>query len=205
MVLQLLAEISLPHDLLGRLHEENGPHELIQVGLLLAGFVVAVKTLLGMDRNKNRWLTFYIGVAAFSCLIVAIEEMSWGQTIFKWGTPEEWAEVNNQRETNLHNTSKWLNQKPRFILEIGILFGGIILPLLKEYKPLWLPKRFEIIYAPQELFVTAIIALFVKLTDKIGKSYLDFDFFTRPSEVGELYLFYFVLFYLITMKRRLTA
>ena len=205
VVIQLLAEISLPHDILARLHEENGPHELLQVGLLLAGFVVAFQTFLRMNRKTNPWLSFYIALAAFCCLIVAIEEMSWGQTLFKWGTPEGWAEINNQRETNIHNTSKWFNQKPRFLLEIGILIGGIILPLLQQYKPSWVPKRFEIIYAPQELFVTAMIALIVKLIDKGGKHYFEFDFFTRPSEVGELYLFYFVLFYLITLKRRLTA
>lgn len=131
--------------------------------------------------------------------------MSWGQTILRWHTPEYWAGVNNQHETNIHNTSKWFNQKPRFLLEIGILFGGLLLPLARKYKPSWVPQRFKIIYPPTELWVTAFIALIVKLIDKGGRELFGFDFFTRPSEVGEVYLFYFVAIYLIVMKHRLTT
>ena len=36
-------------------------------------------------------------------LLIGFEEMSWGQTIFNWDTPELFNNVNAQKETNLHN------------------------------------------------------------------------------------------------------
>ena len=35
--------------------------------------------------------------------IAAMEEMSWGQMIFNWGTPELLDSLNRQQETNMHN------------------------------------------------------------------------------------------------------
>ena len=51
------------------------------------------------------------------CLYIAGEEMSWGQHFFHWNTPEYWAEVNRQEETNLHNTYAIFEKTPRSILE----------------------------------------------------------------------------------------
>lgn len=36
------------------------------------------------------------------------EEISWGQRIFGWNTPESWAEISAQKETTFHNL--WLFQ-----------------------------------------------------------------------------------------------
>jgi hypothetical protein len=36
-----------------------------------------------------------------------MEEMSWGQMIFNWGTPATLNEHNVQHETNIHNLSFW--------------------------------------------------------------------------------------------------
>lgn len=36
-------------------------------------------------------------------LLIGFEEMSWGQTIFNWDTPELFNTANAQKETNLHN------------------------------------------------------------------------------------------------------
>tara|TARA_R110002072_G_scaffold294384_1_gene464465 strand:+ start:1267 stop:2070 length:804 start_codon:yes stop_codon:yes gene_type:complete len=43
------------------------------------------------------------GFAAIACLVIAGEELSWGQWIFGWATPEPLAAVNLQQETNAHN------------------------------------------------------------------------------------------------------
>lgn len=56
------------------------------------------------ERHRGRrgvGLTFLLlgGVS----LGIAMEEMSWGQTIFNWGTPELFHAFNAQHETNLHN------------------------------------------------------------------------------------------------------
>ena len=126
-----------------------------------------------------------------------------GQHFFNWNTPEYWENLNDQGETNLHNTSSWLDQKPRTILLIGVIVGGLIVPLVQRFKSSVLPKMFEIIYPPAILGMTAAFALLVKILDKVDDSLKDVVLFSRASELEELYLFYFVLLYLIILRRRL--
>ena len=63
---------------------------------------------------RRRPLVFTVTIiGALSCLYIAGEEMSWGQHFFHWNTPEYWAEVNRQEETNLHNTYAIFEKWPR--------------------------------------------------------------------------------------------
>ena len=71
-------------------------------------------------RRRPFVLTVTI-IGALSCLYIAGEEMSWGQHFFHWNTPEYWAEVNRQEETNLHNTYAVFEKWPRAILEVGVV------------------------------------------------------------------------------------
>lgn len=61
--------------------------------------VVAVR-LLRSGQRTTAVLYFMLALAAF---VVAGEEISWGQRIFGWGTPEALNTVNKQQETNIHN------------------------------------------------------------------------------------------------------
>jgi hypothetical protein len=204
MVFQLAIEISFSRPVREVIHSEYGPHELVEFLIIGIATLIASRTLFSMDRTANRWLTIWVGLAFLSCFYVMIEEMSWGQTVFQWHTPEFWREINGQRETNLHNTSDWLNKKPRALLEVGIIIGGLIIPFLQRFKSDWLPRRFAIIYPPGILSVTAGIYAGFKLTDHFGRHYFNFDPFARPSEIEEMYLYYFVLLYVLVMKGRLT-
>lgn len=202
IAVQIAFELTLPYEILLPMHGENGPIELLQFVLISLAFLVAIWTIIKYIKTASKWLLAWVSLAAICCLYVAGEEVSWGQHFLDWTTPEFWSEVNDQQETNLHNTSSWLDQKPRLILEIGVLVGGIIMPLLMKFKPSLLPARFSSIYPPSFLWVTASVAVFVKVAEKIGDS-MDIVIWERGSEVIELYLFYFVLLYLITMKRRM--
>jgi len=203
MIGQLTAEALVSTEALLEFHRENGLHEWLQFGMLVAVFALACKILFQMDHKENIWLTLWVGAAALGSFYVAAEEISWGQWIFQWDTPESWKEANYQNETNLHNTSKWLNQKPRLLLEIGVITGGTIIPLLRKFKPEWLPKRFTIIYPPNILAITSIIYIGAKFGQKICKMHFDCRIFQRASEVEELYLFFFVLLYMIILQARI--
>ncbi len=203
IAVQVALEYFLPHHQLSTLLSENGPHETLQALTVFAAFLVAVATVVKIDIKNNLWLAGWVGLAAICCLYVAGEEISWGQHVLAWSTPEFWTQVNDQGETNLHNTSSWLDQKPRLILEIGIVIGGLIIPLLLRFKPSRLPQKFNIIYPPAQLCVVAALAVSVKIIEKIDKSLSDVVFMERASEVEELYLFYFVLLYLIVLRRRI--
>ncbi len=203
MIGQLAAEALIPNETLLNFHRENGLHEWLQFAMLVGVFGLACKIFLQMDRKANIWLTLWIIVAALGSFYVAAEEISWGQWIFQWTTPEDWQARNYQNETNLHNTSKWLNQKPRLLLEIGVIAGGTIIPLLRRFKADWLPKKFNIIYPPTILAVTSLIYIFAKFGQKICKMNFDARIFQRASEVEELYLFFFVLLYMIILQTRI--
>jgi hypothetical protein len=58
----------------------------------------------GIKTKRN---VFY-GLLALLFLISCGEEISWGQRIFGWSTPESLMEMNAQQETNFHNL--WLFQ-----------------------------------------------------------------------------------------------
>lgn len=201
IALQAVIELFVPANLLPALHSESGPHETLQFLLLAGAFLTALWTLIRMKKSPL-WLFGWVALAALCTFYVGGEEISWGQHIIQWNTPEYWAALNDQGETNLHNTSSWLDQKPRLILLIGVVMGGLIFPALQKFKPKALPETFAIIYPPAYLGVTAALALFVNLSDKIVESFTDQSLFHRGSEVEEIYLFYFVLMYLIALRHR---
>jgi hypothetical protein len=78
----------------------------------------------------NAWLFMLIMGAAY----FALEEISYGQHMFGWGTGETWKELNDQEETNLHNVHALFDQVPRALLTLGILVGGVILPLYRHFR-----------------------------------------------------------------------
>jgi hypothetical protein len=195
MGIQLFIESAVPDDTLKIMHNEGGIHEIIEFLVLLAALVVAICAFFSKHLRGHPWLRAWVGLAALCCLYVAGEEMSWGQHILQWSTPEYWQHINDQQETNLHNTSSWFDQKPRALLEIGVLIGGLVIPLLQHYKPSLVPQRFSMIYPSSILSVIALFVMAIKIAD-------NFDIFYRGSEVLELYLFYFVLLYLIILRRR---
>lgn len=204
MAMQICLEVMLPQKSLAILHSEGGPHELLQFLMIAAAFIIAILILKQMDIKAQKWLAGWVGLAALCCLYVAGEEISWGQHFLDWTTPEFWKAYNDQQETNLRNTSSWLDQKPRLLLLIGAVTGGLLLPLAQKYAPQIVPARFAAIYPPGYLGLIAALALGVKVAEKTGESF-GVVLFERASEVEEIYLFYFVLLYLIALKRRLAA
>jgi len=198
ILIQLGIEVFLSGATKELLLQEGGPHETLQAVVMFLAFIMATYLT---ARIKGKWLKLWFGIAALASLYVAGEKVSWGQWIFYWDTPEHWAALNDQNETNLHNTSSWFDQKPQILLQIGVLVGGIIIPLLKIFNPAKLPEKFNAIYGDYQLLPTALIALSLKITDTLCDAF-HLKFFWRISEVLELYLFYFVALYLYTMIRK---
>jgi hypothetical protein len=63
-----------------------------------------------------------IALFSIGCFFIALEEISYGQWIFKWETPALFQEINAQGETNLHNITGLMNIHLLF-MAIGF-FGG---------------------------------------------------------------------------------
>jgi len=114
---------------------EDGAIELLQFFVIALAFLAGAYSLLKMDFKTQHGLFVWLALGTIGAFYIAGEEISWGQWIFFWKTPEAWQVINDQKETNLHNVSSWLDQKPRIVLEIGVIMGGLILPLLLKFKP----------------------------------------------------------------------
>jgi len=122
--------------------KESGAVEIITAILLAVAIAVAVwfliRLFLPVSREETiryRRLTILWSVIfCLGCIYFLGEEISWGQHLGGWETPETWQEVNEQNETNSHNISGWLDQVPRTVLTIGIICGGVVYPLLRRGK-----------------------------------------------------------------------
>ena len=186
-------------------NREDGGIELAQALVAFAAFLVALAALVPAWRRAPRWVVAWLLLAALCCLYVTGEEVSWGQHLFGWSTPEEWAELNDQNETNLHNTSAWFDQKPRLLLGLAVGFGGIGVPLLALLRPQLRRGRLAIILPPFVGLPMAVMAIFVGIVWTLDGWRGSNSLFIRPSEVQELFFYGFVLLYLVVLRRRLWA
>jgi hypothetical protein len=200
--IQAILEISFSTGELSVLMSENGPVELLQWVTMVLASMVAMITLFRVNPLKTPWLFAWVLTALLSCLYVAGEEVSWGQHFLEWNTPSYWQNINDQNETNLHNVSSWLDQKPRTILLIGIIVGGLVFPLLDRTRPRFLPRRFSLIYPSHELILIALLVIGPRIANDMARLF-NFNLFERVSEVQEVYMFYFVLLYLVVLRHRI--
>ena len=108
---------------------ELGIIENVTVIFLVIAIVLAIKSFKLMHDFSFPFFRFWMVLLAVGCFYYAGEELSWGQHWIGWETPEVWQGVNDQGETNLHNTSPILDQLPRTLLTIAAVVGGILAPL----------------------------------------------------------------------------
>lgn len=187
--------------------QELGFAEISQELCLLCAVAMGIRILCDRQVVLPRWLAIWVVVCTVGALYSLLEEMSYGQHYLAWDTPEYWRELNRQEETNLHNINSWFNQKPRTMLEIGVLLGGIVAPLLHRFdraRIARLPERVRIALPDTLLLTTALLAIVPRMHERIvSASGVGSDLFRRTSEVQELYFYYFMLLYLLFLHRRL--
>ena len=188
------------------IESEQGLLELSHVLIPVAAMIVALRTLVAPTVRRSSGLVLWLALAALANFYVAGEEASWGQHYLQWATPESWQAVNDQGETNLHNISSWFDQKPRLILELGVIIGGIVIPLALRLRPALGRLPIAVIFPPLLCLPTAVLAEVTRLTERLpGIFGGDSLVFTRASEVQEFYFYLFVLLYLIALRRRLLS
>jgi hypothetical protein len=130
MVAYALSRWLLPVDSQAILSDENGIVELATaVGFAAAGGVAFGLWRRTRGRAPGPCRAFYLLCAIVGALI-ACEELSWGQHLFNWSTPELFA-TNDHGETNLHNMfgnrpSHWLKDAGN----VGSVLAFVIVPAI---------------------------------------------------------------------------
>ncbi len=185
---------------------ELGLIELATPVLALIGAVIGIRCLRRAERAGGTGLRAWVGLIAVACIYLAGEEISWGQHLFKWETPAAIERINDQRETNLHNVSSWFDQKPRLLLEIWVLVGGVVVPLLELRRGSRLaPDTFRYWFWPtMDCMPAATLAIVVRLPERV-KELFDIEalpYELRYSEPQEYYFALFLTLYLASLYAR---
>jgi len=122
-VLAMLSDSLRPHILPWM--RENGPVELVTFALAFVagvlGLVFVRKKTKAYGLQRNTCFLF-----AFACgmLLVAMEEIAWGQAFFGFETPSYFVEKNAQHEVTLHNLWGFHGASDYLYLIFGL--GGLI-------------------------------------------------------------------------------
>ena len=194
-----------------------------EVGLLEQGTVICLLPAVVMGaivfcRRRElpaKWLGAWVMLLTLGALYYAGEECSWGQNYFGWLTPEGWSRINDQHETNLHNTSGLFDNVPRGLLSVA---AGVCLvaPLLlfrrrRQWDPRTNPRAW--FFPTAAVVPTAALALAVsvpqQLYGKYDKSSEAVSWFAemflagRHSELKEYFLAMFILMYVWSFATRL--
>lgn len=171
--------------------------------LPVAAAAVAFRLLFRPFVRRRRTVFWFLLLMMLGCLYIAGEEHSWGQHFFYWDTPSYWAEINRQQETNVHNTSEWFNHKPRALMEIGIIAGGLLLPLAAVFRPGLRRNRWALFLPADALVPAALGMVLFKSFHTIEKTLHIHMPASRPAEATESFIYLFLLFYLIVFARRI--
>lgn len=124
VALYVVLSLTAPN-LYEQLAQEDFLVEWLTFGLFgAAGLIFAQRAYKG--GPSNAWC--HAAVAAF-CLLVAGEEISWGQRFFGFVPPKIFLAHNYQQEANLHNLIQSILQ-PKWLVVLVLVGWGSALPLL---------------------------------------------------------------------------
>jgi hypothetical protein len=100
----------------------------------------------GVRRRRDMAGLFCAGLLCLALFVIGMEEISWGQRLFGFATPERLAEVNWQAEFNFHNVQTDLSETA-YYFGAGVLL--IVLPLLRDLVPVSAASHRWLDFAPR--------------------------------------------------------
>ncbi|MDJ0858020.1 MAG: hypothetical protein QNJ03_03000 [Dinoroseobacter sp.] len=113
------------------INQEDGFLETLSALILLAASLLSLGLSLRMPSSANRNMLLFLAVLFF---VMFGEEVSWGQRLLSFETPEQLAQVNVQNEVNFHNMFGYLFDH-LFIL--CFFLWGCVVPVLYWSSPIW--------------------------------------------------------------------
>lgn len=190
---------------------ETGLIELATVVFALWGSWTAVTIVRDHRKLPHPGLAVWFALFVVGLIFLAGEEASWGQSWFRWATPESYAAVNRQGETNLHNLSSWSEQLPKLALVLAALFGGVVWPIVARRRgvgPYLNEGRgwFSWMWPSSLIWPAAALTIFFRVLERVLVA-TDIEDLVRAQYIAaresiELYGVLFVLLYLWDVRRR---
>ena len=187
----------------GMLLHHGSTRDLFAATLLLA------RTSRRLWRDGERANAILAAILAFGAFVVMGEEVSWGQWLFHWDSPDWFLTHNEQGETNLHNLAFVKKDIPKWLVVIGIAVFGLVMPMrgtrrdgrLGPFDAKMLPTT---VCVPVALVVVACHDV-AKLFWWVGSIELEPLIGIDVREATEFYIALFGLIYAMSLGVRLQA
>ncbi|HMQ33877.1 MAG TPA: hypothetical protein PKD53_24300 [Chloroflexaceae bacterium] len=185
---------------------EDGIAENLQVIFALAAGVFAALCVRPLWQQGQRLIAVLYVVFALGMVFLAGEEISWGQRIFGWETPEHMLETNRQGELNIHNLNS---------VEWAFKWGQLLIGLYGTAMPFLLlgwdrlkPYRSSLAYlTPHSSLLMYFLPLLVwRIYRTFGTIPQQFYFvISEYNEVMELVLYFAFLAFMAYQWRSIAA
>ena len=179
---------------------ENGLVEIIQSLFLFLTIIILINVIKNIKNKISEKLMIYLIYLYFLCILYFfLEEISWGQHIFKWESGSFFLIYNNQGETNIHNISNLFDQLPRGFLFIWCAFPFFIQKFILTITSNKTYSNF--VFPDKELkYISLILLLFFSpdfIADKMNlHPGHDFD----TNEINRSDIFDFITFQFIKLS-----
>jgi len=161
--------------------KEDGPVELSTAVFYFLSFLLSVLIAVTfIKQKKNLFALLYLLLSAVF-FFIAFEEISWGQRIFLFETPEYLAD-NLQNEMNFHNLPIINDYKRYSILLVGFV-GFILWAVFTHYDKLK-NKSFTKFFVPQVFLMSYFISIIIFYGMDLFQQYIP-----KSSEGLLFYLF----------------
>ena len=181
---------------------ENGPVEMSTFLAFIAGGVVALTAAWRVRRAPERGPLMLLIVAfAFAWMFAGMEEISWGQSLLGFASPQGMDRFNVQNETNVHNLEGVQNLHSFLLFLLGT--GGLALAAFIgrwRYPELRVPGSTKACLA----FV-AFLGLFDWITDNFPFGNPADTIIGMLAEVNEMVLAFAGLLFATAVASRLAA
>lgn len=168
---------------------EGSVAEWLTFVLFMVGFPIALACGRASWLRRERLRAGHHLLFGLGCLVVALEEMSWGQMVFNWPTPELIQQHNAQNETSLHNLhivqdKLWSGTALVFAAVLGLALLRLLLERCGRLRPNGLLAD---LLPGAELLPCLLFAVAIYIPVAIEKGGLNLPLLiTRDQEVAEL-------------------
>ena len=188
---------------------EDGVSEWWSVATYLAAAILASAAAWRLRSTGHPRLSALQLALTVVLVVGALEEISWGQRLFDWGTPQALASVNQQGETTLHNVGRVVS------VIFSLFFWGSVVALAGgAVRAAW--QRRGRVTSAHFVLPSLVLApaLFMILIWRVGDEWTAvslprlimeaFDFGPQGSEVPEVLLGLCILVYTYSNFKRAT-
>jgi hypothetical protein len=126
----LVAATALHRPLFRFLTKEDRVLEWAQFAALVLAAVVIAKVALHLRREGRLALAVAWGLFAAGCIVIAGEEIAWGQRLLGLETPEALDEVNHQGQITAHNI-RGVQDAINLVFTAAGLYGSVVAGVLR--------------------------------------------------------------------------